>query len=114
MFLLNRLNKKRPSAKKLNPLRNQTALKRLNPHAILVKRFARKLNAQRSAARAVLRKTKSGKKATPDELKMVQKVLGRKAQTIKTYRALLEKKKAKAEKAKAAAKKPAAKKVVKK
>ena len=98
---------------KTNPLKNRVALKRLNPYAVLVKKYAKKSIEQKRWAREILDKKKQGKKVTDDELKKASKILGpiKKSKDIRAERkARLQKieerkKKAAASKSKKAAKK---------
>jgi large subunit ribosomal protein L4e len=63
--------------RKQNPYRNLLALKKLNPHALVVKKFARKFHAQRTAARAAIRKSQRGEKLTAEERELITKTLGK-------------------------------------
>jgi len=97
---------------KTNPLKNRVALKRLNPYAVLVKKFAKKSVQQKRWAREVLDKKKQGKKVTDDELKKASKILGpiKKSKDIRAERKarlqkIEERKKAAASKSKKTGKK---------
>jgi len=79
---------------KLNPLKNHSALRKLNPHALVVKKYARITNDRRRVAREVLRKKRAGEKISADELKKATTTLGIKLRTTKQLKASIAKKRA--------------------
>lgn len=79
---------------KLNPLKNRSALRKLNPHALVVKKYAKINNERRRLAREVLRKKRAGTKVTAEELKKATETLGIKLRTSKQLKAAIAKKQA--------------------
>lgn len=77
---------------KLNPLKNYHSLRKLNPHALIVKKYARVMNEQRRAAREVLRKKRSGEKVDANAVKKACTTLGLKNRTYKQMKAAIAKK----------------------
>lgn len=78
---------------KRNPLANPAALRKLNPHAPIIKKYARLNNEQRRAAREVLRRKRSGVKVDAKEVQKATAVLGLKNRTYKAFKSEIEKKK---------------------
>ena len=60
---------------KRNPLKNAAVMKKLNPYASIVKKYASLTCKRRTEARRVLRSKRLGQKVPVDELKKAAKVL---------------------------------------
>jgi len=68
---------------KTNPLRNHSSLRKLNPHALVAKRFARIDNERRRAARQLFAKKRLGQKVDQNDLKKAAATLGIKLRSYK-------------------------------
>jgi large subunit ribosomal protein L4e len=79
---------------KRNPLRNPAVMRRLNPHAAILKKYARLSNEQNRAAREVLRRKRVGEKVDAKELQKAALTLGLKLRKFKEFKAEGLKKKA--------------------
>lgn len=79
---------------KHNPLKNPVMMRKLNPYASVLKKYARINNERHRAARAVLRNKRLGKKVDEKELKKAAAVLGIRLRKFKEYKAEVAKKKA--------------------
>jgi len=82
------------SQQKRNPLKNARLLKRMNPYAPILKKYARLTNEKNRAARAVLLKKRTGQKVDAKEMEKATKTLGLKLRPYKAYKSELLKKKA--------------------
>lgn len=80
-------------------------MRRLNPYANVLKKYAKITNSRRREARLLLQKKRSGQKLSQDEVKKVESTLNVKVRPMKEY---LKEKKTKADAVKAAAEKVAA------
>lgn len=80
-------------------------MRKLNPYANVLKKYAKITNSRRQEARLLLRKKRAGQKLTPEEVKKVESTLNVKVRPMKEF---LKEKKAKAEAEKIAAEKVAA------
>lgn len=72
---------------KRNPLKSSVVMRRLNPHALILKSQARANNEARRKARELVRQSKSGKKVDQKLLNKSAKVLGLKLRKYKEYKA---------------------------
>lgn len=72
---------------KRNPLKSSVVMRRLNPHALILKTQARANNEARRKARELVRQSKSGKKVDQKLLNKSAKVLGLKLRKYKEYKA---------------------------
>jgi len=79
---------------KKNPLKNPVVMRKLNPYAAVMKKYARTNNERRRAARDVLRKRRNGEKVTDSDVKKAALTLGVKVRKYKEYKAEIQKKKA--------------------
>jgi len=79
---------------KRNPLKNPVAMRKLNPYAAVLKKYARVNNERRRIARDVLRKRRRGEKVDEKEVKKAALTLGVKVRKYKAYKAEIQKKKA--------------------
>ena len=70
-----------------NLLTNQKAMRKLNPHAPILKKYSRLQNERRRAAREVLRQKRNGVKVDPKAVTSAAKVLNLKLRTWKQKRA---------------------------
>jgi len=80
--------------KKRNPLNNPLIMKRLNPYATVLKKYAKLTNERRREAREVLRQKRAGKKVDEKTMKKATRVLGLKLRKFKEYKDEIAKKKA--------------------
>lgn len=83
------LSRSRPARRvvKRNPLKNPDALRRLNPYASLLKKFARAENKRRKGAKDVFRRKRAGQKISEVDLKKAAAVLGLKVKKYKEVKA---------------------------
>lgn len=72
---------------KRNPLKSSVIMRRLNPHAIILKTQARANNDARRKAKEVISEAKSGKKVDQKQLDKAKRVLGVKLRKYKEYKA---------------------------
>jgi len=79
---------------KKNPLKNPVVMRKLNPYAAVLKKYARTNNERRREARDVLRKRRNGEKVTDSDVKKAALTLGVKVRKYKEYKAEIQKKKA--------------------
>jgi len=77
---------------KRNPLKNPVVMKKLNPYAAVLKKYARTTNERRRVARQVLLKKRSGEKVDEKDLKKAALTLGIKLRKYKDYKAEIQKK----------------------
>jgi large subunit ribosomal protein L4e len=79
---------------KKNPLKNPVVMRKLNPYAAVLKKYARITNERRRLARDVLRKRRRGERVDEKEVKKAALALGVKVRKYKEYKAEIQKKKA--------------------
>jgi len=79
---------------KKNPLTNPVAMRKLNPYAAVLKKYARVTNVRRKAAREALLKKRRGEKVDEKEMKKAAATLGIKLRKYKDYKSEIQKKKA--------------------
>jgi len=79
---------------KKNPLKNPVVMRKLNPYAAVLKKYARVNNDRRRAAREVLRKRRRGEKIAEQDVKKAALTLGVKVRKYKAFKAEIQKKKA--------------------
>jgi len=79
---------------KKNPLNNPIVMRKLNPYAAVLKKYARVTNERRKNAREVLRKKRLGQKVDEKELKKAALALGIKVRKYKDYKSEMAKKRA--------------------
>jgi len=72
---------------KQNPLKSAVVMRRLNPHALILKSQARATNEARRKAREVVRQSKAGQKVDQKLLNKSANVLGIKLRKYKQYKA---------------------------
>jgi len=77
---------------KRNPLKNPVVMRKLNPYAAVLKKYARTNNERRRVAREVLLKKRKGEKVDEKELKKAALSLGIKLRKYKDYKAEIQKK----------------------
>jgi large subunit ribosomal protein L4e len=70
---------------KKNPLKNPAVMARLNPHALILKKYARLSNEKNRVAREVLKQKRSGVKVSAADLTKATKTLGLKNRTYKEF-----------------------------
>lgn len=88
-----------------NPLKNPRVMRRLNPYANVLKKYAKITNSRRQEAKLLLKKKRAGEKLSPEEVKKVERTLNVKVRPMKEF---VKEQKSKAAAAKAAAEKVAA------
>jgi len=88
-----RITKQIRSHVKRNPLANPAALRKLNPYAPILKKYARITNERRREAREVLRRKRAGEKVDAKALQAATATLGIKLRTFKAYKSEVQKKK---------------------
>ncbi|XP_054161959.1 60S ribosomal protein L4-A-like [Oppia nitens] len=81
------------SVVKRNPLKNPLVMRKLNPYAAVLKKYARVNNERRKSARELLLKKRRGEKVDEKELKKAALALGIKIRKYKEYKAEINKKK---------------------
>jgi len=84
----------RRSVIKKNPLKNPLVMRKLNPYAAVLKKYARIDNERRKSAKDVLRRRRKGEKVDEKAVKKAALALGVKVRKYKTYKAEIQKKKA--------------------
>lgn len=72
---------------KRNPLKSSVVMRRLNPHAIILKTQARANNEARRQAKELVKQAKGGKKVDQKQLGKALRVLGVKLRKYKEYKA---------------------------
>jgi len=72
---------------KRNPLKSSVVMRRLNPHALILKSQARATNEARRNAKSLVRQSKAGQKVDPKLLNKAVGVLGIKLRKYKEYKA---------------------------
>lgn len=70
-------------------------MRKLNPYAAVLKKYAKVTNERRRKAREVLRKKRLGEKVDPKELNKAAETLGIKLRKYKEFKAEIQQKKAK-------------------
>jgi len=78
---------------KRNPLKNPEIMRKLNPYAAVLKKYARNNNERRRAARQLLLKRRRGEKVDEKDAKKAALTLGIKLRKYKEYKAEIQKKK---------------------
>ncbi len=91
MYFRTKINRRQV---KKNPLKNPVVMRKLNPYAAVLKKYARITNERRRLARDVLRKRRRGEKVDEKEVKKAALTLGVKVRKYKQYKAEIQKKKA--------------------
>jgi len=79
---------------KKNPLVNTAMMKKLNPYALVLKKYARLTNVRHKSARELLAKKRRGEKVDEKEAKKAADILGIKLRKFKDFKAGIAKKKA--------------------
>lgn len=90
-----RVTKVQRRVAKKNPLTNQAMMKKLNPYASVLKKYARLTNVKHRSARELLVKKRRGEKVDEKELKKAADTLGIKLRKFKAFKAEIDKKKKK-------------------